>query len=325
MKLDFEIVEWAYERPFRISYSTKSLIGTVVVSLEENGLVGRGEGVPIAYKGETVDTIVAELGRVRRAIEAGAMRLDLTRLMPPSAARNALDCAFWDLESKRGGRRAWELACVPELRPITTDFTIGIDTPAAMADIARAASSMLDFKLKLGDAGDLARVEAVRAARPDAGLIIDANQGWSFDQLVALLPRLHELRVRLIEQPLPVGHDAPLAGFRSPVPICADESCQTVESIPELIGKYAYVNIKLDKTGGLSAALALADAAQAAQFGLMVGCMGGSSLAMAPAMIIAQRCDFVDLDGPLLLTADREAPITYDGGRMSLPDAALWG
>jgi L-alanine-DL-glutamate epimerase-like enolase superfamily enzyme len=245
--------------------------------------------------------------------------------MPPGGARNAVDCALWDLDAKRAGKRAWELAGISSLKPITTDHTIGLDTPEAMAQVASALQQFPILKLKLCGKGDLERVLAVRAARPDAVLIVDANQAWTEMDLADLAPRFAEADVKLIEQPLPAAKDDVLLEFRSPVPLCADESCQTTESLPALVGKYQYVNIKLDKTGGLTEALRLAREAERRCFKLMVGCMAGSSVSMAPAFIVAQLCEFADLDGPLLSARDITPSIRYNGGCMYPPERALWG
>jgi L-Ala-D/L-Glu epimerase len=247
------------------------------------------------------------------------------RCYRPAGARNALDCALWDLEAKRSGRRAWEIAGLLEVRPLLTAYTIGLDTPHAMALAARAASQYSLLKLKLNGDCDVERVTAVRAARPDAELIADANQAWSEEQLRRLTPQLAQLGVTLIEQPLPVECDAVLSTFDGPIPLCADEACQTSESLHGLVGKYQFVNIKLDKTGGLTEALHLARLARKCGFKLMMGCMGGSSLAMAPGFVVGQLCDIVDLDGPLLAKSDVAAPIRYEGSTMFLPTPSLWG
>ena len=254
-----------------------------------------------------------------------AIESQLATLLPPGGARNAIDCALWDLEAKRTGKRVWELAGLASVKPIITDHTIGLDDPAAMAAIAAALHRFPVLKLKLAGENDLERVLAVRAVRPDAELIVDANQAWTKRDLEALAPQFAEIGVKLIEQPLPAGKDDALLGYDSPVPLCADESCQTTESLRELVGKYQYINIKLDKTGGLTEALSLAQEGRRQRFKLMVGCMAGSSLSMAPAFIVAQLCDIADLDGPLLSSCDIAPSIRYDGGWMHPPDRALWG
>ena len=249
-------------------------------------------------------------------------------MLPAGPARNALDCALWDLMAKRSGQRAWELAGVALSAPVLTAYSIGIDAPDAMAALARERSEHRLLKLKLGDASgetDFARVQAVRAARPDARLIVDANGAWSLARLQTLAPQLAVLSVEMIEQPLPVGHDDALNDYTSPIPLCADESCLDRASLPSLIGRYQAINIKLDKTGGLTEALALKRAARAHGLKIMVGCMVGTSLAMAPALIVAYDADWVDLDGPLLLANDRYPGLVYDDGMIAPPPRELWG
>jgi L-alanine-DL-glutamate epimerase-like enolase superfamily enzyme len=277
--------------------------------------------VPYSRYGESPDQVLAQivgLGPCRN-------RKELQILMPAGAARNALDCAFWDLESKASGLPAWRMANLPELAPVATAFTISLATPEAMAEAARLADKPL-LKLKLG-AGleDIDRVAAVRQAAPATTLIVDANEGWTMAQLVEIAPKLAQFRVELIEQPLPAGQDDALSGYRSPVPIGADESCHGPDSLAALAGKYRCVNIKLDKTGGLTAALLMKSAAQEAGFRVMIGCMVATSLSMAPAFLLTPGADFVDLDGPLLLERDRPDGIAYDGAWMSPPAASLWG
>jgi len=283
--------------------------------------------VPYGRYGEAVDGVAAAISAQAAAIAGGMDRQALQDAMPAGAARNALDCAFWDLECKAAGLPAWKLAGLAEPKPVATAFTLSLAAPDAMGQAALAAAAMPLLKLKLGggDAGDIARVRRVRENAPNARLIVDANEGWTLDQLKALAPELAALGVALIEQPLPAGQDATLAGFSWPVPLGADESCHGIDSLAELQGRYGVVNIKLDKTGGLTGALALKAAAQPAGLGIMVGCMVATSLSMAPAFLLAQAADFVDLDGPLLLERDRDPGIAYDGAWMSAPDAAVWG
>jgi L-Ala-D/L-Glu epimerase len=318
-------VNWEYSSVFKIAYRTRTHSETVVLELEEAGLVGRGEALGVFYHNETIERLCDELQSVTPKLRAGVSRSELPNLLGPGGARNAVDCALWDLEAKRSGRRAWELAGMEAVRPLLTAYTLSVDTPEAMARAAAAAARNSLLKLKLCGDGDLERVSAVRQARPDAELIVDANQAWSERQLHEFVPRLADLGVKLIEQPLPMGQDGPLTGFKSPVPLCADESCQTSQSIPGLLGKYQYVNIKLDKTGGLSEGLRLARLARELGFKLMVGCMGGSSLSMAPGFIVGQQCEFVDLDSPLLIKSDVSDAIHYEGSRMFTPEAKLWG
>ena len=325
MQVTIKRVDWPFRSPFHIAYESKSDARAVWIELRTGALTGRGEALGVSYRGETPESIVAQLEAVRSELTQGVSRSQLRTLLPPGGARNALDCALWDLEAKRAGRRAWELAGFGSIEPLLTDYTLGLDTPPAMAQAASAAGHFPVLKLKLGGDGDLERVAAVRNARPDAQLIVDANQSWNERQLRTIPPVLAELGVELIEQPLPAGQDQALLGFKSPIPLCADESCQTRESLPELVGKYQVINIKLDKTGGLTEALELAQAALKLNFELMVGCMSGSSLSMAPAFIVGQLCRFVDLDGPLLASSDVAEAIRYEGGRMFAPEAALWG
>jgi L-Ala-D/L-Glu epimerase len=325
MELRFRRVEWEFASVFRIAYRTRTHAQTVVAELQEEGWTGRAEAAGVSYNGETVDMLLEQFASVAGDLRNGLTREDLQSSLPAGGARNALDCAMWDLEAKRSGRRAWELAGLPAVKPLATAFTLSADSAAAMARAATAARQHSRLKLKLTGEGDIERVRAVREARPDVALIVDANQAWSERQLRELVSPLAALGVQLIEQPLAVGKDDALAGFDSPVPLCADESCQTTESLLALAGKYRYINIKLDKTGGLTEALRLAQAARAAGFDLMVGCMGGSSLSIAPAFVIGQFCNVVDLDAPLLMKSDIPDGIHYEGSRMSVPSAELWG
>ena len=325
MHVRFYRAEWEFKRPFRIAYRIRTHAATVVVEVQEGSAVGRGEAAGVSYRGETIDTLLEQLAGVALDVQNGTSREHLEKLLPAGGARNALDCALWDLESKRSGRRAWELAGLEGVRQLLTAYTLGVDTPEITGQAAADAIGCTLLKIKLTGAHDIERVAAVRRARPDAQLIVDANQAWSEEQLREYTPQLAQLGVLLIEQPLPIGKDAVLRDFESPVPLCADESCQDSSSLPELLGKYQFVNIKLDKTGGLTEALRLAHAARMYGLKLMVGCMGGSSLAMAPAFVLGQLCEIVDLDGPLLMKFDVAYAIVYEGDRMSLPDARLWG
>jgi L-alanine-DL-glutamate epimerase-like enolase superfamily enzyme len=245
--------------------------------------------------------------------------------MEPGAARNALDVAFWDLEAKQTGTSVWALAGIDEPKPVVTAYTLSVDTPERMAAAAQAEAQRPLLKVKLTGAGDLDRVRAVRAGAPKATLIVDANEAWTLDHLREYGPSLAELGVALIEQPLPAGQDEALATLPHPVPLCADESCHTSADLSDLVGRYDYVNIKLDKTGGLTEALILLEAARAGGFKIMVGCMVGSSLAMAPALLLAQRAEFVDLDAPLLLARDRQPGLRYEGSIVYPPKPNLWG
>ena len=325
MDVEIQRVDWPFASSFRIAYRSRTHAETVLVTLKEGKVTGRGEGMCVSYHGETIDSLVAQIEAVKARLVGGISRSSLQSLLPPGGARNALDCALWDLEAKRSGRRVWDLAGVHPVQSLRTAYTLSIDTPDAMAAAAVAVPQYSLLKLKLSGEDDLSRVAAVRRARPEVDIIIDANQSWNESLLRELTPQLAELRVQLIEQPLPVGKDEMLGEFESPVPLCADESCQCIESLPDLVGKYQFINIKLDKTGGLTEALRLARAAQRENLRLMVGCMAGSSLSMAPAFVIGQLCALVDLDGPLLATSDVLNGIRYEGSLMSPPDPELWG
>jgi L-alanine-DL-glutamate epimerase-like enolase superfamily enzyme len=321
---------WPLAGSFTISRGTRTTAETVVVELTQSRddgrvVLGRGECVPYARYGETVAGVIAAIEGLRTRIEAGLDRIGLQDLLPPGAARNALDCAYWDLEAKRAGQPVWQLCGLPPLEAVTTAYTLSLDAPEAMGRAAAENAARPLLKLKLAGPDDLARVEAVRANAPETRLIVDANEGWSLDDYEALAPKLAALGVVLIEQPLPAGQDAPLAGTHRPVPVCADESCHATDSLAEIAGRYDAVNIKLDKTGGLTEALKLKQAAQAQGFQVMVGCMLATSLAMAPAVLVAQGAGFVDLDGPLLLAGDRPGGLTYDGSTLHPPEPALWG
>jgi L-alanine-DL-glutamate epimerase-like enolase superfamily enzyme len=325
MQLKLSRVDWEFRSPFRIAYKTRTHSQTVLVELIDGEHVGRGEASGVSYHGETVDLLFEQLSRMATMVQAGLTRADLQNVMPPGGARSAIDCAMWDLEAKRSGRRVWELAGLSSPRTLVTAYTLGIDTPEAMARSAAAVARYGLLKLKLTGQDDLERVREVRGARPDAQLIVDANQAWNEQQLVELTPQLAALGVKLIEQPLAIGKDDVLRHFDSAVPLCADESCQTTQSLPGLLGKYQYINIKLDKTGGLTEGLRLARAARERGLKVMVGSMGGSSISMAPAFVVGQLCDIVDLDAPLLTKADVPHAIHYDDNRMRAPVAALWG
>ncbi len=306
---------------FTISRGSRTEAQVLTVTVTEGGATGRGECVPYARYGETLDSVAAQIAGLPERFDRAALQ----DLLPPGAARNAVDCALWDLRAKQAGRRVWEIAGLPAPGPEITAYTLSLDTPQAMeAQAARHAHRPL-LKIKLGTPDDMPRLEAVRRGAPKSRIIIDANEGWSAEIYADLAPHLVRLGVALVEQPLPAGQDDALLGLARPVPLCADESCHDRESLPALRGKYDMVNIKLDKTGGLSEALALRESARAGGFGIMVGCMVGSSLAMAPAVLVAQGAGVTDLDGPLLLAEDRENALTYDAAGVHPPDAALWG
>ncbi|HSI42578.1 MAG TPA: N-acetyl-D-Glu racemase DgcA [Xanthobacteraceae bacterium] len=308
---------------FTIARGSKTEAVVVVAELRTEHGIGRGECVPYARYGETVQAVAGTLEALAPDIAAGLDRAGLQRRLPAGAARNALDCAFWDLEAKVSARRAFALAGLPAPLPVRTAYTLSLDTPEAMADAARRAGRPL-LKLKLGGPGDPQRLAAVRAAVPQAELIVDANEGWRADTLAENFAACAAAGVSLIEQPLPAHDDAALAGPR-PVLVCADESLHDRAGLAGLVGRYDAVNIKLDKTGGLTEALALADAAQAAGLHIMVGCMVATSLAMAPALLLATRARWVDLDGPLLLARDRIPGLRYDGSLVHPPQPELWG
>jgi L-alanine-DL-glutamate epimerase-like enolase superfamily enzyme len=306
---------------FTISRGSRTEAQVLTAHVSDGGVAGRGECVPYARYGETLDSVEAQI----RSLDGAITRANLPDLLPAGAARNAVDCALWDMEAKRAGKRVWELAGLPAPGPEITAYTLSLDTPEAMrAQAAKNAHRPL-LKIKLGTPDDMGRLEAVRAGAPDAAIIVDANEGWSADVYADLAPHLVRLGVKMVEQPLPAGEDDALLGMERPVPVCADESCHDRASLPALRGKYDMVNIKLDKTGGLTEALALRDAAQTEGYGVMVGCMVGSSLAMAPAILVAQGAAVVDLDGPLLLAEDRENPLRFDEFGVHPGDAALWG
>ena len=308
-----------------ISRGSVGAVDVVVAELEADGAVGRGECRPYPRYGESVEGVVADIESLRDKIAGGLDRIGLQKALPAGAARNALDCAFWDLEAKRAGHRVWELLGLAPPGPVTTAYTLSLDSAEVMGRSAAENAERPLLKLKLSGPDDLARVEAVRENAPNARLIVDANEAWTIADFVELAPRLAVLGVALIEQPLPAGEDAPLAGMRRPVPVCADESCHDSASLAEIAGRYDAVNIKLDKTGGLTEALRLKEAAEAQGYSIMVGCMLATSLSMAPAILVAQDVQVVDLDGPLLLDRDRPAGLRYEGSVIHPPNAALWG
>src|SRR5829696_223291 len=311
---------------FIIARGARTEAVVVTVAIAEGEAVGRGECVPYARYGETVEGVAAAIEAQRRAIEGGLDRLALQEAMPPGAARNALDCALWDLDAKLSGVPAHVSAGVDRLRPVSTAYTISLDEPAVMADAVRRASGRPILKIKLGAPdGDLERIAAVRAAAPDATLIADANEGWTNERLETHLAACAAAGFALVEQPLPAGRDGALREISRPVAICADESVHGRDTLDHLVGLYDAVNVKLDKTGGLTEALALVAAAEARGFAIMIGCMLGTSLGMAPAMLLAARARFVDLDGPLLLARDREEGLVYEGSLVQPPSPALWG
>jgi L-alanine-DL-glutamate epimerase-like enolase superfamily enzyme len=306
---------------FTISRGSRSTAEVLTVRINADGVTGWGECVPYARYDETLDSVSAQIEGLPEQFDRAALR----DLLPAGAARNAVDCALWDLEAKRAGKRVWELAGLPAPGPELTAYTLSLDTPDAMQAQAAANAHRPLLKIKLGTPDDMPRLKAVRAGAPEARIIVDANEGWSAETYADLAPHLQRLGVALVEQPLPAGEDEALRAMARPVPVCADESCHDRASLPGLAGKYDVVNIKLDKTGGLTEALALKAAALAEGYGIMVGCMVGSSLAMAPAVLVAQGAMVTDLDGPLLLAEDRAQPLQYDDAGVHPPAAGLWG
>jgi L-alanine-DL-glutamate epimerase-like enolase superfamily enzyme len=324
-RLSVNVETWPIAGHFTISRGAKTEAKVVVAELSQNGLRGRGECVPYARYGESPESVLATLEQIVRNVADGLTRDDLQHAMPPGAARNALDCAFWDLAAKRAGQPVHALAGLPAPHPLTTAFTISLGTPEAMASAARDAGARPLLKIKLGADGDPERIDAIRAAVPRTDLIVDANEGWNPDNLAANLAACAQAGVTLVEQPLPAHADEPLRNMARSVPVCADESAHDRASLAALIGKYDAVNIKLDKAGGLTEALAMAAEARRLGLDIMVGCMVATSLSMAPAMLVAQTARFVDLDGPLLLARDRPNGLVYHGSLVAPPAPALWG
>jgi L-alanine-DL-glutamate epimerase-like enolase superfamily enzyme len=316
---------WPLAQPFVISRGSRTTAEVVVAELVAGQHRGRGESVPYARYGETVEGVIETIEKLAPQIAEGLDRAGLQTALPPGAARNAVDTAFWDLEAKASGKTVSRLAGIDPPRPLVTAYTLSLGEPEAMGRAAAEHSARPLLKLKLTGEGDLERVRAVRAAAPKSRLIVDANEGWSPEHFERYASGLAELGVALIEQPLPADRDDALASMPHPVPVCADESCHVSADVEGLVGKYEFVNVKLDKTGGLTEALALVHAARAKGFRLMVGCMIGTSLAMAPACFVAEGAEFVDLDAPLLLAKDRQPGLRYDGSTIYPPKPALWG
>ena len=316
---------WPIRGSFTISRGSKTASDVLVVELTQDGVTGRGECVPYARYGESVQGVITQIENIMPVLREGLDRGALQSVLPAGAARNAVDCALWDLESKQHRQRIWQRLNKPEPDALLTAYTLSLDTPENMQAAAEANSDRPLLKLKLAGAGDLARVTAVRKGAPQARIIVDANEGWDETLYRELVPALQKLGVEMIEQPLPAGQDQILASLPRPIPICADESCHDSSTLHELIGRYDMINIKLDKTGGLTEALELRKQAEAAGMKIMVGCMLATSLAMAPAFVVAQGAQVVDLDGPLLLQKDRDAGFNFSDNQMHAPDAALWG
>jgi len=315
---------WPLKKVFRISRGSRSEAQVVVVTVAKDDHIGRGEGVPIKRYEQSVESVLAQIESIK--VEKNLDRQQLQKLLPAGAARNALDCALWDLEVKTCGKRVWELANVPIVPEVRTSFTISLDTPEKMAAAAAVAAELPILKLKLqGDDLDLARVKGVRESAPAARLLLDANESWSPEHYRKIVPEIHELGVELIEQPFPANADEVLETLDHPIPVCADESCHTTADLRRLTNRYEMINVKLDKTGGLTEALRLCDRARDSGFKLLIGCMVCTSLGIAPARLLASNADLVDLDGPLLLGRDRAHGLAYTNGRLALPSAQLWG
>ena len=321
MKIDVSQDSFPLKSAFRISRGSKTTADVVTVKLTRNDVQGWGECVPYPRYGETVESVTEQL----QSVPPHITRADLIETLPAGAARNALDCAIWDVKAKETNRRVWQLANLPKPKPVQTAFTLSLGTVENMTRAATQNAHRPILKLKVGTPDDLDRLVAVRNAAPDAKLVIDANEGWTIDDYQLLIDHLVDMNIALIEQPFPAGQDACLSNLDRPIPICADESVHTSEDLPALVGKYDCLNIKLDKSGGLTTAIDLKAKAQAMGFDIMVGCMVGTSLAMAPALLLASDATLVDLDGPLLLTKDRDTPISYDARGMHPAPAELWG
>jgi L-alanine-DL-glutamate epimerase-like enolase superfamily enzyme len=322
--LDAHEQSWPLDKPFRIARGARNEVRVVVVTVSDGQYTGRGEAVPSPRYGQSGASVLAQIESME-----GAQNLDrrqIRKLLPAGAARNALDCALWDLEAKVSGKRVWELANIPIIHAVETSFTISLDTPAVMAAAARANANAPIMKLKLGgDNLDLPRVKAVRENAPATRLLIDANESWSPSHYCNIVPALNGLRVELIEQPFPANADEVLQELDHPILVCADESCHTSVDLPRLTNRYEVLNVKLDKTGGLTEALLLTECARKAGFKLLMGCMVCTSLGIAPARLLASVTDYVDLDGPLLLAGDRHYRLSYQGGKIGMPPRELWG
>jgi len=323
--ISVEAERFPIEGVFTISRGSKTEAEVITCTIREGDNAGRGECVPYRRYGETMDSVRAQVEAARAEIEAGIGRAALLEAMPAGAARNAIDCALWDLEAKTSGVTV-AARIAPSPVPLETAYTLSLGEPEAMAAQARANASRPLLKVKIGGGeGDITRIRAVRKAAPESRIILDANEGWTEETIAGNMAVATELGIALIEQPLPVGQDGILRHIARTVPICADESVHVAQDLPALVGLYDAVNIKLDKSGGLTAALLLRDQARSLGFGVMVGCMVGTSLAMAPAVLLAQGADYVDLDGPLLLARDRTPGLAYEGSLVPPPLSALWG
>jgi len=325
MQVNLVDESWPIEGSFTISRGSRTHANVVVVELQQGEHTGRGECVPYARYDESIDSVIAQLASLKEQIAAGLTREQMQPLLPAGAARNALDCAYWDLACKQANQRIWQQVDNAAPSPLLTAFTLSLDTPERMKAAAIKNAHRPLLKLKLAGEGDVERVTAVREGSPDARIIVDANEGWNEAQYLAMVPELVKLGVEMIEQPFPASDDAALEHLPRPITLCADESCHDRSSLKHIIGRYDMINIKLDKTGGLTEAIALKEEAEKAGLQVMVGCMLATSLAMAPAFIIAQNVQVVDLDGPLLLAKDRQPGIEFDESQMNVYAAALWG
>jgi L-alanine-DL-glutamate epimerase-like enolase superfamily enzyme len=324
MRIEAREEIWPLKQPFRISRGSRTEARVVVATVSDGEHTGLGEGVPIARYNQIPASALAQIESLKT--EKDLDRDKIQRLLPSGAARNALDCALWDLEAKISGKRVWELANIPIIPGVETSFTISLDTPEKMASGAKMNATAPLLKLKLGgDNLDLSRVQAVREAAPATRLLIDANESWSPSLYREIVPALKRLRVELIEQPFPANADEVLENLDHPIPVCADESCHTTADLPRLKNRYEMINVKLDKTGGLTEALRLCECARESGFKLLIGCMVGTSLGMAPARLLASAAEYVDLDGPLLLASDCHHPLAYENGGIGLPPRQLWG
>jgi L-Ala-D/L-Glu epimerase len=326
LNLHVEVEKLPLNAPFRISGFVFEQLDVVLATLEDGSHRGRGEASGVYYLKDDAQAMVAAIEAVRGRIEAGLDRASLQQLLPPGGARNAIDCALWELDAQRQGIAVWELAGLERPKPLVTAFTLGAEAPAAMAALACQYGQARSLKLKLtGDlALDIARVNAVRAARPDVWIGVDANQAYAIDALPKLIEALQTAHVSLLEQPLKRGREADLEGFKSSIPVVADESALSLRDVPGLVGRFDMVNIKLDKCGGLTEGLAMAREARRLGLGVMVGNMVGTSLAMAPAFVLGQLCDVVDLDGPIFLAKDRSPSMTFENGS-AWSGSQVWG
>jgi L-Ala-D/L-Glu epimerase / N-acetyl-D-glutamate racemase len=315
---------WLLKQPFRISRGSRTEARVIVATVSDGKHIGRGEGVPLARYNQSIASVLSQIDSIKGAQDLNRDRLQ--QLLPPGAARNALECAFWDLEAKTSGKRVWELANVPIVPEVETSFTISLDSPEKMAAAAKANAKLPILKLKLGgDDLDLARVEAVRDVAPNARLLIDANESWSPGHYDEIVRTLKELAVELIEQPFPANADEILETLDHPIPVCADESCHTTADLSRLTNRYEAINVKLDKTGGLTEALRLCERARKSGVKLLIGCMVCTSLGIAPARLLAWNTDWIDLDGPLLLLRDRDHGLSHQEIKVAMPRAELWG